>query len=232
MVGWENLYLLFGGFMKKVLLSCVLAVCISTIGFSQDETQGSKIDIWFAAGPGFGNYFLNGTTNLKNSYIGSPGVNLSFYALFGEKNIGLFYNYGILFPAVNNAGINYETSLQLDYILLGVGFGYNINETLKLHFGVGPNMNMLSLHGKDNAATMDDYFIGWGLGGDIGLRIKLFKFIIIDVGTALSYKFAAYDMENSGWVERFSMAGIKPYALFGGSSGKAVKKAKNSSRRI
>jgi hypothetical protein len=211
--------------MKKTLFCIVLVVLISSIGFSLDETQGTKIDIWFSAGPGFGNYFMNGT-NQENNYIGSPGINLSLYALFGEKNIGLFYNYGILFPVINNAGINYESSLQLDYILLGIGSGYNINEILKLHFGVGPNMNMLSLHGKKNTVTMDDNFICWGLGGDIGIRIKLFKFICVDVGTTLSYNFAAYDRENTNWVNRFSMVGIKPYVSFGGSSEKLVKKSR------
>jgi len=154
---------------------------------------------------------------------------LAFYALFGEKNIGLFYNYGIMFPAVNNAGVNYEPSVQLDFILLGIGFGYDINKTLKLHFGVGPNMNMLFLHGKENTETMGDYFIGLGLGGDIGLKIKLTKFLIIDAGTTLSYNFAAYsekrrytdfgrnkyEIEDSGWVNNYSMIGIKPYILFG-----------------
>jgi hypothetical protein len=211
--------------MKKAFLCIALAVCISTIGFSQDETREFRTDICFSAGPGFGNYFMNGT-NLENSYIGSPGVNLSFYALFGEKNIGLFYNYGILFSAINDAGINYEAPLQLDYILLGVGFGYKINETLKLRFGVGPNMNMLFLRSKENAVTAENNFICWGLGGDIGLRIKVIKFISIDVGTTLTYNFAAYDAENSGWIDHFSMVGIKPYISFGGFSEKAVKKTK------
>jgi hypothetical protein len=218
-------------FMKKVFICTVLTICISTIVYSQDETQGVKIDICFSAGSGFGNYFMSGT-NLENSYIGSPGVNLSFYALFGEKNIGLFYNYGILFSAVNDAGINYESPLQLDYILLGIGFGYDINETLKLRFGVGPNMNMLFLRSKENTVTTENNFLCWGLGGDIGLRIKLIKFISVDVGTTLSYNFAAYDAENIGWVDRFSMVGVKPYISFGGFSGKAVKKAKDRSRKV
>jgi len=214
--------------MKKAFFSAVLLVCISAIGFSQDKTQRSNFDLWFPAGPAFGNYFMNGI-NLENNYTGFPGVNLTFYALFGEKNIGLFYNYRIMFPAVNNAGINYEPLVQFDFILLGIGFGHNINEILKLHFGVGPNMNMLFLHSKENTEIMGDYFIGLGLGGDVGLKFKLTKFFIIDVGTTLSYNFAAYsekrryfdfgrnkyETENSGWLKSYSMIGIKPYILFG-----------------
>jgi len=82
--------------MRKLFFNAVLVVCISAIGFSHDEIQRLNFDLWFSAGPAFGNYFLNGT-NLENNYSGSPGINFTFYALFGEKNIGLFYNYGKLF---------------------------------------------------------------------------------------------------------------------------------------
>jgi hypothetical protein len=210
--------------MKRFFLSAVLLVCISAIGFS----HGFNFDIWFSAGPAFGNNFMNGT-NLEHNYIGSPGINLSYYALLGKKNIGLFFNYGILFPAVNNTGILYEPSVQLDYILLGVGFGYTINKTLKLYFGIGPDMNMPFLHSKENNEIMGDYFIGLGFGGDIGLKFKPVRFLCIDVGTTLSYNFAAYreirsnidfrhneyEIEKSGWVNRYSMLGIKPYILLG-----------------
>jgi hypothetical protein len=217
-----------GGFMKKVFLCVVLIISITAIGFSDDETQGFKFDIWFSMGPSFGNYFMNGT-NLESNYTGSPGFDLSFYALFGKRNIGLFFNYGILFPVITNTGKNLEPSVQLDFILLGVGFGHNFNEALKFYFGVGPNMNSLFLHSKENAETIGDYFIGLGLGGDIGLKFKVANYFNIDVGTTLSYSFAAYreirnfvdkrrnkyETEYSGWEKGYSMISIKPYILFG-----------------
>jgi hypothetical protein len=214
--------------MKKAFLLAVLITCITVIGFSQDKTEGFNFDIWFSTGPSFGNYFMNGT-NMESNYTGSPGFDLSFYALFGEKNIGLFFNYGILFPAVISADINLEPSVQLDFILLGVGFGHNFTEALQLYFGVGPNMNMLFFHHKENSDDMGDYFIGLGLGGDIGLKYKVTNYFSITAGTTLSYNFAAYreirnftdrrrnkyETEHSGWERGYSMIGIKPYILFG-----------------
>ena len=211
--------------MKKSFLCVLLVFGISAMGFSQDETERFPINIWFSAGPSFGNYFMNGK-DLENSYTGSPGVNLNFYALFGEKNMGIFFNYGIMFPVVNSTRENYEPSVQLDFILLGFGFGYDINESLMLHFGIGPNMNMLFLHSDTNSG---DYFIGLGLGGDIGLTFNPIKFLCINVGTTLSYNFSAYreirnnidfrnnkyDIVESGWVNHYSMIGIKPYITIG-----------------
>jgi hypothetical protein len=214
--------------MKKVFLCVVLIVISAAIGFSDDKAQGFKFDIWFSMGPSFGNYFMNGT-NLESSYTGSMGFYLSFYSLFGSRNIGLFFHYGILFPVVTNAVRNFNGIVQLDYILLGVGFGYDINETLKLYFGVGPDMNTPIFRYKENSNNMEDYFIGWELGGDFGLKIKPFKFFSIDVGTTLAYNFAAYrevrhltdlyrykyETVHSGWEKGYSMIGIKPYILFG-----------------
>jgi len=214
--------------MKKAFLCVALIFSIAAIGFSDGETHGFKYDISFSMGPSFGNYFMNGA-NLESNYTGSPGFDLSFYALFGDRNIGVFFNYGILFPVITSTAKNLEPSVQLDYILLGVGFGYNINEALKLNFGVGPNMNMLFLHSKESSDTVGDYFIGLGVGGDIGLKFKVTNYFSINVGTTLSYNFAAYrEIRNftdrrrnkyetvySGWEKGYSMIGVKPYVLFG-----------------
>jgi opacity protein-like surface antigen len=188
--------------------------------FAQHET-------WFTAGGAFGNSFMNGK-DLESSYTGFPGVNLSNYTFFNQKNIGIFCNYGILFPTVNNLGNNYAPSFQLDFILLGAGFGYDINENMKLYFGIGPDMNMLFFHSdKDSGTSKGDYFIGLGIGGDIGLKFNITNLICLNVGTTLSYNFAAYreirsinnwddqKTESSGWVSRYSMIDVKPYIAIG-----------------
>jgi hypothetical protein len=68
-----------------------------------------------------------------------------------------------------------------------------------------------------------------GIGGNIGLKYKLAKWLSIDFGTTLSYNFAAYreirndidfrqnnyELQDSGWVNRYSMIGIKPYIAIG-----------------
>jgi hypothetical protein len=214
--------------VKKTFLCITFIVGINAISFSQEETKGFPFDIWFSTGPAFGNYFMNGN-DLESSYTGSPGINLNFYALFGERNIGVFFNYGILFPAVNNTEKNYDPSVQLDFILAGIGFGHNINNNIKLYFGIGPNINMLFLHSGENDEKNGDYLIGLGIGGNIGFKYKLAKWLSIDVGTTVSYNFAAYrelrddidfrrnryDLEKSGWVDRYSMTGIKPYIAIG-----------------
>jgi hypothetical protein len=170
---------------------------------------------------------MNGK-DLESSYTGSPGINLSFYTLFNQKNSGIFCKYGILFPAVNNMEKDYDPSVQFDFILVGVGFGYDISQNMKLHFGIGPDMNMLFFHSdKDSGTTKGDYFAGLGIGGDIGIKFNITNLICLNVGTTLSYNFAAYreirsidnwddkKTESSGWVSRYSMADVKPYIAIG-----------------
>jgi len=214
--------------MKRAILYAALIIGVGAIGFPQEKVSNWDSTIWFSAGPTFGNYFMSGS-NLENSYTGSPGINLSFYALFGERNIGLFFNYGILFPAIDSTGRNLHPSIHLDFILLGIGFARTINENMTLYFGAGPQMNMIFLHSREHAETKGDYFITLGLGGDVGLKFRFGTIFTIQIGTALSYNFAAYreirrnlnfgnnsyDLEDSGWLNRFSLVGIRPYISFG-----------------
>jgi hypothetical protein len=220
-------HILKGFNMKKGFLCVALAAGISAMGFSEG-TKPFPFDIWFSTGPTFGNYFMNGD-DIKSSYAGSPGMNLNFYALFGEKNIGIFFNYGILFPAINNISKNYDPSFQLDFLLLGIGFGHNLSDAAKLYFGIGPNMNVLFLHSNNKGQKNGDYLIGLGVGGNIGIKYNFTKWLSIDAGTTLSYNFAAYremrnnidfrqnkyELEKSGWVKRYSMIGLKPYVAIG-----------------
>jgi len=148
--------------MKKAILCATLIIAVGTIGLAQERAQGSYFRIWLSAGPTFGNYFMTGS-NLESSYTGSPGINLSFYALFGERNIGLFFNYGILFPVIDSTGRNLRTSIQLDFILLGAGFAHVVNESTMLYFGVGPHMNNIFLHSRENAETIGDILLRWDL---------------------------------------------------------------------
>jgi outer membrane protein W len=111
---------------------------------------------------------------------------------------------------------------------VGVGFGYDISQNMKLHFGIGPDMNMLFFHtDKDSGTTKGDYLIGLGIGGDIGIKYNITNHLCLNVGTTLTYNFAAYreirsinnwddqKAESSGWVSRYSMVDIKPYIAIG-----------------
>jgi len=210
--------------MKKMFLCAAFIVGVNAIGFSQSA------ELWFSAGGAFGNYFMNGD-KLESSCTFSPGINLSFYALFNRENkisIGPFFNYGILFPVVNNAGKLDDPSVQLDFVLVGVGFGYDINESLKFYFGIGPHLNALFLHnrGEDNSKR-GDYTVGFGIGGDIGIKYDFSRFVCLNAGTTITYNFLGYNEtgpvtdrgidpeDSSGLIHRYSMIGIKPYIAIG-----------------
>jgi len=223
--------------MKKVFLCAVLIICVGMVGFSQEETQSSQlkppslqIDMWFTTGTAFGNYFFIGT-QVENGYIGSPGINLSFYSLFGPQKIGIFFNYGILFPVIYSGEQKFDQSVQLDFILLGFGFGYDINERLKLHLGMGPQLSFFGLINNADNTTINDYILGLGIGGDIGMKLSLTKFVCLDFGTTLAYNFAVLNeisteikgddgwrhikTEISDWKTISSIMGIKPYIAVG-----------------
>jgi len=224
--------------MKKVFLCAALIVCVVTIGFSQEEAQSSQlkpssfqVDMWFTTGAAFGNYLFGGT-HAENDYIGSPGINLSFYSLFGPNQIGIFFNYGILFPAIYGSGQSHDQSAQLDFILFGFGFGHDINESIKLHLGIGPHLSFFGLiNSVDKETTINNYILGLGIGGDIGIKLNVTKFVCIDFGTTLAYNFAVLNeisrekkgkdswrnrkIETSNWNDINSIIGIKPYITVG-----------------
>jgi len=207
-------------------------------GFSQEEAQPSpskslfpQIDMWFTTGAAFGNYFFMGP-QVENDYIASPGINMNFYSLFGSKQIGIFFNFGILFPAIYSSGTDYDPSVQLDFVLPGFGYGYSINERLKLHLGIGPHLSFFALiDSPDNKTTITKSMLGLGIGGDIGIKINLTKFVCIDFGTTWAYNFAVLNKisteingddgwehiktETLGWKEINSIIGIKPYITVG-----------------
>jgi len=210
--------------MKKMLLCAAFIVGVNAIGFSQSA------ELLFSLGGAFGNYFMNGD-DLESGYTGSPGINLNFYALFNrEKKIGIgpFFNYGIMFPVVSDTKKPDDPSVQLDFVLIGVGFGYDINESMKLYFGIGPHLNALLLHnrGEDNTER-GDYTVGFGIGGDVGIKYNFTKFVCLNAGTTITYNFVGHNetgprtnrglkpKDTSGLVDHFSMVGIKPYIAIG-----------------
>ena len=206
--------------MKKLLLGFVLILGINALAFSLDEG-------WISLGANWSNYFDRGS-NLGNFYMGSPGLNLSSYAFPNQKNIGFFVNCGLFFPVVQTIEKNYKPIIQVDMIL-GPGFRFAINETLKVHAGIGVDINCLYLMyriSEDNKTTDDRS--AFGIGGDIGLKYDLTDVIYINFGTTLTYNFASYQLvrstqdnwtnterEASRWINNYSLIGIKPYVAIG-----------------
>jgi hypothetical protein len=165
---------------------------------------------------------------LEDFYAASPGINLTGYSFSDRKNIGSFYNYGFFYPLLDNIEGNFKPVIQYDFII-GLGFRYDINERIKLHFGIGPDFNLLYLlNREDENVKQTDYIISFGLGQDIGIKFDITDIVYIDAGAVLTYNFAALRVvestadnwkntaqESSGWVKKFSMPGIKPYIAVG-----------------
>ncbi|GHU92298.1 hypothetical protein FACS189479_00780 [Spirochaetia bacterium] len=92
-----------------------------------------------------------------------------------------------------------------------------------------PEVNSLYLFdNEDKNVKKTDYIISFGLGEDIGIKFDITDIVYLDVGTTLTYNFAAFRevestrdnwkntaWESSGWVNNFSMPGIRPYITIG-----------------
>jgi hypothetical protein len=213
--------------MKRFVILLAVLGCMNFMLFAQEETEKERIETsWLSMGFNWGNNFDSGT-DIGNFYSGSPGINFSGYGFFDQKNIGFFFNYGLMFPVINNIENGYDPLVQGDFIV-GVGFRHKISDRFNLHFGIGPNFNMFHLLDRVNDNDkFTDYRYGLGIGGDVGLKYDLTDSIYIDFGTTLSYDFAAYRIvestndnwintkeESSGWINN-SFFGIKPYISIG-----------------
>jgi hypothetical protein len=206
--------------MKKLMILSVLLMAANSFIFSLEEA-------WISVGANFGNYFENGT-GLENAYMGYAGVNFNGYGFWNKKNIGLFYNVGVLFPITDTIESNYNPIVLGDFIL-GPGFRYNFSEKLKLRFGIGFNLNYFSFLDRiNNDKKFSDHRIGLGIGGDMGIKYDLTDSFYLDFGIALTYDFANYrwiqstgdnwkntKQETSGWINNYSMFGIRPYISIG-----------------
>jgi opacity protein-like surface antigen len=205
-----------------------LVICANFSVFSDEETPETKTEIaWLSLGTNWGNYFDFGT-DLGDFYSGAPGVNFSGYAFGDQKDIiGFFFNYGLLFPVIDNIESGYNPITQGDFIV-GVALKYDINERLKLHFGIGPNFNMFYLLDRVNIDNKHaDSRYSFGIGGDIGMKYDLTDSIYLDLGTTLSYDFITHrtvestmdnwvntKRESGGWIAN-SFIGVKPYLSIG-----------------
>jgi hypothetical protein len=206
--------------MKRAIFGFALILGVNSVLFPLEET-------WLSIGANFGNYFESGS-DLGNFYMGSPGINVSGYGFSNKKNMGMFFNYGFLFPAANTIAHDVNLILHGNFIL-GPGFRYNINENLKLHWGIGFDFNVYALLDRVNEdKETRDSRIGLGIGGDIGLKYDITDVIYINFGTTVTYNFANYrGLEStddnwtntrqvtSGWINNYALFGIKPYIAIG-----------------
>ena len=206
--------------MKRIIFCVMLLAGVTAIGFAEHET-------WFSVGGAFGSYNMDGN-EIEKSHLASAGVNLSFYSIFRQRNIGLFFNWGVLFPIVNNIRDDYKPDNQLDFVLVGVASSFTINDYLKLYFGIGPSVGLLLFSSDDNEIKAGSFILGLGVGGDVGIKFNLTDYMCITTGTTVAYQFAAYNdlmvtvndpsharRDIHSWVTNYSSIGFKPYLGFG-----------------
>lgn len=201
--------------MKKIMLFIFLTFAMCSSAFSITA-------LWSSFGLSNGNYFEK-NEDFDDMYTGSLGLNINTYIFNNERPLGLFMNYGLLFPITNNQKKYYNPYLQIDF-MLGLGFRYTINERFITHFGFGPDINVVFLENKvDNDNIFNEGRIGIGIGGDMGIKYNFANSLYIDAGTLLQYNFLCFrEARNNGinyWIKNYSLLGIKPYIAIGFNGG-------------
>jgi hypothetical protein len=206
--------------MKKIFFGLILIFVLNAIAFSFEET-------WLSTGVNFGSYFDSGS-DLGKFQISSIGINLSDYLFPKEKHIGVFFNYGLLFPVYNTIENAFMPLIQQD-IMLGIGFRLYITEKLNMVFGFGIiDINWLSLYNETDGKKITDDRISFGCGGDIGIRYEFNDIIYIVGGTTMTYNpvsFRSVSMPIDSWkhatviheiiTEKYTMIGSRQYIAIG-----------------
>jgi hypothetical protein len=205
---------------KNMILTVILAFVINAAAFSMENR--------LALGFEYGNFFENSTDSGVdiNKYVGSPGLNTSFYHLW--DNLGFFHSYSYLFPITvsSNAG-SYEYFFRFNFIIgpaYKIDFTEKIDMTLGLGFSLGPTI------GELNNRAFSQFSMG--IGGDIGVSFSLNEIAYINIGSIFSYHFSnvvligtgIYEVDEDGdrdeinnteWSDNYSMIGVRPYIRFG-----------------
>jgi hypothetical protein len=212
--------------MKKAIFLILAAFISISPLFSQQET-------WFSMGFEFGNSFER--TDNDNTYIGAPGFNLNGYSFSGKKDIGWFFHYSFLFPALTSGDGNIsDYGLQLEFII-GPVFRYSINENLKLVFGAGIDwMPIFATYNQNISGDTIEFSktaSNFGIGADIGIKYDIKEYFYINGGLTVSYIFNNYTSIYStrrisnneivqtqiydGSINGYGMFTVKPYICIG-----------------
>jgi hypothetical protein len=194
---------------------------------------------WFSTGFGFGNSFE--FSQGETAYIGAPGFNLNYYGFSNTKNIGVFFQWSMLFPkAISGNEEAKGYNLQIDF-LVGTGFRYGFTEQLHLYGGIGLTwMFMTASYSRNDpkiAGTSLDYeksLSNLGLGADIGVKYDVTDYFYISIGSTVSclfissaslYSFSHPSNDTSiqtrisnDWVKDYFLMNVKPYIGIGFNS--------------
>jgi hypothetical protein len=203
-----------------MILTVILAFVINAVAFSMENR--------LALGFEYGNFFENSTDSGVdiNKYVGSPGINMSFYHLW--DNLGFFHSYSYLFPITVSSNVGkYEYFFRFNFM---VGPAYKIAFTEKIDMNLGIGFSLGPTIGELNNRVFSQFSMG--IGGDAGVSFFLNKMAYINIGGIFTYHFANItrmgtgnyvvdedgdrdEIKNTAWSDNYSMLGVRPYIRFG-----------------
>jgi len=211
--------------MKKLFLVSILIAGIGTKAFSLSEA-------WLSFGFEYGNLFETATDgdNTAKTYMVSPGINLNVYSFWNGKDVGLFVHDIFAFPQKGTLEINgskttvdfstYDFIMQVG-IIIGPGFRCNINDNLKLQFGIGFSFMELGASYRHGTVSFSELSFNFGIGGDIGIKYNITDIFFLNIGSIITFDFANYTSVSSSfvnasdWAKDYSMFGLRPYICIG-----------------
>lgn len=210
--------------MKKLIMVLVMVLGISS-AYAQMES-------WVSAGYEHGNFTEYSSSNgvRLTSTMTSPGIFLSVYTFSNNSDIGIFVHDSFLFPksgslsdGVDTVSVDlsiYDFIIQIG-IIIGPGFRYEIDEKLKLYYGIGFSLQQESGWYDNPTAYASILSYNFGLGGNIGLKYDVSDTIFLNVSAVGSYHIKNYTSMSStylnveGWTEKYSMISLRPYIGIG-----------------
>ncbi|MDR0623376.1 MAG: hypothetical protein LBG10_03000 [Treponema sp.] len=200
--------------MKKTILFAALLAGIVFFTFAQAQ------ETWMSLGFEFGNYFEN-VTDSRNTYVGSPGINLNFYFFGQQKKLGVFNRNSFLFPVVKSGESNEFTyGMQMAFVI-GPAFRYAFNDYLTLQSGFGVNVAGIYVDCPEGSYTYPVSSMVLGVGGDLGLKFDLTDVVFINIGGAFAFNFFnTFSVKSmppavEKWLDGYMAAEFKPYICVG-----------------
>jgi len=230
-------------------LMLALMAGIGAAAFCADDLRTSEL--WMAFEVGFHSGFAK-DDDLGSFNSGGAGIGMSYRTFFNGRNVGFFvnaaffdlrpwveldthiesksrrYRYSAYFnPTAPGAAGNFVPKFRLDY-LIGPAFRHWLNERLTLYYGAGLNIAYADFEESKNFyQRRGDRRFGFGIGGDVGLKVTFFDIAFLDLGTVLYYNFVnarqGYSTGDNGKHVNFDSwqwagtadIGFRPYMAIG-----------------
>jgi hypothetical protein len=180
-------------------------------------------ETWMSLGFEFGNYFEN-VSDSRDTYVGSPGVNLNFYFFESGKKFGVFNRNSFLFPVVKSGGNDdFTYGTQMAFVL-GPSFRHSFNDHVTLQTGLGLNIAGIYVEYPEGGYTYPVSSMALGAGGDLGLKFDITDVVFINAGGAFSFNFLNLFSVGSmpaaveNWLDNYMALEVKPYICIGVNS--------------